>query len=48
MPTNLVQFFLIDHIAATGGIVFVVCVALKVWILYNCPSHPFYRGHDAD
>jgi hypothetical protein len=21
-----------------------ICVALKVWILYHCPSHPLYRG----
>lgn len=22
----------------------IVCVAAKVWIIYNCPGHPHYRG----
>jgi len=41
---HLVQFFLIDHLNATAVVILVVCVSLKVWILYHCPSHPLYRG----
>ena len=45
MP-DLIQFFLIDHLAATGAVVSVVCAGLKVWIIYTCPGHPCYRGKD--
>jgi hypothetical protein len=41
---TLVQFFLIDHLGATGAVVGTICLGLKVWIIYNCPSHPYYRG----
>lgn len=42
--TEVVQFFLIDHIGATGLAVLIPCVTFKVWIIYHCKSHPLYRG----
>jgi hypothetical protein len=40
--SQLVQFFLIDHLGATGAVVFVVCFALKVYII-RTSGHPCYR-----
>lgn len=43
---TLVQFFLIDHVLATGLFFALVCGAAKLHIIRTCKSHPLYRGDE--
>ena len=48
MANALIQFLLIDHLAATGFAVLVPCLWFKWYVVTHCVSHPCYRGAPPD